>query len=95
MTDLSKTHGLSISNEVVERANEVVSSIFMNNPTRVAHDLKQFDVGKASDGEIAAVVATLFAHLMIADAVYEGRKEIGMSDVYLALADFEKARSWH
>ena len=92
MSELSRNHGLAIQNDVTVRAQEVVQTIFKDNPDRVAHDLKRYDVGKASDSDIALVIATLFGHLMVADAAYEGRKEITIGDVYLALADFEKAR---
>jgi len=95
MGELSRTHGFLLQNEVTVRAKEIVQTIFKNNPDRVAHELKQYDVGRASDADIALVIATLFGHLMVADAAYEGRKEITVSDVYLALADFEKARGWH
>ena len=94
MSDLAKHKGMSLSPEVVERGRDVITSIFRDNPVRVAYEFKELDVGDASDADVAFAIATLFSHIILTNAFYEGRTEITIGDVYLALIDVEKAHAW-
>ena len=94
MADFSEAHGLSISSEVLARAQEVIVSIFLDNPVRVSYEFTDIDIGMASAADVAFAIATQFAHLVITNAFYEGRKEIMMGDVYLALLDVQKGYAW-
>jgi hypothetical protein len=94
LTDLAKARGVFVPSGVGERAEEAILKIFEGNPTRVRREFKELDVGKASSADVGFSIAAVYSLLILTNTLYEGRKEVAMSDVHLALIDVEKSNPW-
>lgn len=94
MTNSCSFRGLKVSDEVLRRSKEIITTIINDNPIRVASEFQEADAGKASSSDVAVAIATSYADLIITNALYEGRKDISMGDVYLAIADFRYRQIW-
>lgn len=96
LTKMSELQGVKISEPAMQFMIGVIESVFENNAKRLSSRLEVplEKLGKSTPKDIAFSLASALSNLIIGSAVFEGRREVLQSDLYMALIDLGKISIW-